>query len=131
MIINQTGGSGWNHYTKTITDKYVSGYYNESEFSIGEGNKVVVCGTVYFLKSDDTIAARGKFYGWAPDPKGESDIEIYLIDKVSSGTKTATCGYFDIVTDSNMNKAIMLTVEHSSLVKDAVTVKIVIDAFWT
>lgn len=131
MIINQTGGSGWNHYTKTITDKYVSGHYNESEFSIGECDKVLVCGTVYFLKSDDTIEARGKFYGWVPDPNGPYDSDIYLIDKVSSGTKTAKCGYFDVATDLNMNRIIMLTVEHSSLVKDAVTVKIVIDAFWT
>lgn len=133
MIINQMGGGSggevWKHYTKTITDKYVSGNWRNWSLPIGKYNEVLICGTVYFLKSNGTVDTRGKFCSWFSD-NVDMDLDIYLIDKVtSSGTKTATCGYFDVTRDVNMNAIIDLTMQHSPLVSDAVTVKIAIDAF--
>ena len=137
MIVNQTGGGSggenWKHYTKTVTDKYVSGHSSNWNFSLGEKyDETLVCGTVYFLMSNGRTTARGKFCSWFSDSDNAgNDLIIYLIDRVmaSGSTRTATCGYVDVLMDDNRNDMIDLTVEHSSLVSDAVTVKVVIDAF--
>lgn len=140
MIVNQTGGGSggeaWKHYTKTVTEKYVSGHKSNWNFSLEKKyDEALVCGTVYFLMSNGRIAGRGKFCSWYSDNAdlaSGNDLTIYLIDRVmaSGSTRTASCGYVDVLMDNNENEVIDLTVEHSSLVSDAVTVKVVIDAFW-
>ena len=140
MIVNQTGGGSggeaWKHYTKTVTEKYVSGHKSNWNFSLEKKyDETLVCGTVYFLMSNGRIAGRGKFCSWYSDNAdlaSGNDLTIYLIDRVmaSGSTRTASCGYVDVLMDNNENEVIDLTVEHSSLVSDAVTVKVVIDAFW-
>ena len=137
MIFNQmvggSGGEAWKHYTKTVTEKYVSGHKSNWNFSLEKKyDETLVCGTVYFLMSNGRISERGKFCSWFSDSdKADHDIAIYLINRVmASGTeRTAMCGYVDVLMDNNQNSRIDLTVEHSSLVSDAVTVKVVIDAF--
>lgn len=138
MIVNQmgggSGGEAWKHYTKTVTEKYVSGHKSNWNFSLEKKyDETLVCGTVYFLMSNGRTTARGKFCSWFSDSDNAgNDMIIYLIDRVmaSGSTRTALCGYVDVLMDNNENAVIDLNVEHSSLVSDAVTVKVVIDAFW-
>ena len=137
MIVNQmgggSGGEAWKHYTKTVTEKYVSGHESNWNFSLEKKyDETLVCGTVYFLMSNGRTSERGKFCSWYSDSNDTApDMAIYLIDRtMASGTeRTAICGYADVRMDHNQNSMIDLTVEHSSLVSDAVTVKVVIDAF--
>lgn len=139
MIFNQmiggSGGEAWTYYTKTVTEKYVSGHKSNWNFSLKKKyDETLVCGTVYFLMSNGRIADRGRFCSWFSDNadlESGNDSTIYLINRVmaSGSERTALCGYVDVLMDSKGDSTVDLTVQHSALVSDAVTVKVVMDAF--